>query len=223
MEKEKVRIAPAWRDLLAPAFALPAFDQVAAFVKDAYRHKPVYPPASAIFRAFDLCPLDKLKVVILGQDPYHGAGQADGLCFSVPPGKLLPPSLQNIFKEIARDLRQPLPADGDLSRWAVQGVLLLNATLTVGAHEPGSHQRKGWEEFTDTVIKLIAESKSHLVFLLWGAYAQQKQALIDSFRHLVLTAPHPSPYSANRGFFGCSHFSQANAYLQAYSQEPVAW
>ncbi len=181
------------------------------------------PPAAKIFAAFDACPFDKVKVVILGQDPYHGPGQANGLCFSVNPGVRMPPSLVNIFKEVSADTGAPMPADGDLSRWARQGVLLLNATLTVEANRAGSHQGQGWEQFTDEVISRLSRDRDHLVFILWGSYAIRKSALIDQTRHLVLTSPHPSPLSAHRGFFGNHHFSRANAYLAASGETPVAW
>ena len=188
-----------------------------------YSHATVYPPARLIFNAFDHCPFDATKVVIIGQDPYHGPGQAHGLCFSVAEGVPNPPSLQNIFKEIQSDLGKPLPPNGDLTRWARQGVLLLNATLTVQAHQAGSHQRKGWEEFTDATIRCLAEEREHLVFILWGAYAQKKGAFIDRTKHLVLTSAHPSPLSAYNGFFGNRHFSRANEYLKSHGIAEVDW
>lgn len=180
-------------------------------------------PGSLIFAAFDSCPFDKVKVVILGQDPYHGPGQANGLCFSVNPGVIFPPSLRNIFKEIHDDTGAPIPENGDLSRWARQGVFLLNATLTVEAHQAGSHQGKGWETFTDHVIATLSAKREHLVFILWGSYAKSKASLIDQSKHLVLTSVHPSPLSAHHGFFGNHHFSSANAYLQAHGIEPINW
>lgn len=188
-----------------------------------YQQTTVYPPGRLIFNAFNLCPFDKVKVVIIGQDPYHGPGQAHGLCFSVNDGVAFPPSLQNIFKEIHDDLGMPIPASGNLTRWAEQGVLLLNATLTVRAHQAGSHQRRGWEEFTDAAIRVLAEQKEHLVFILWGAYAQKKGAFIDRNKHLVLTSVHPSPLSAYNGFFGNKHFSRTNEYLVAHGETPINW
>ncbi len=184
---------------------------------------PIYPPAPLVFNALQLCPLDTAKVVILGQDPYHGPGQAMGLSFSVPDGVKIPPSLQNIYKEIADDLGQPIPDNGNLEHWSIQGVLLLNATLTVEAANAGSHQGKGWEQFTDQIIKTVSDEQEHVVFLLWGKFAQDKANLIDESKHLILTAPHPSPLSAHRGFFGCKHFSQCNKYLQNHAINPIAW
>lgn len=218
-----VRIDPSWKAELSDIFDTPAFRQTAEFARTQYATRPVYPPAGKIFAAFDACPFDKVKVVILGQDPYHGAGQANGLCFSVNPGVRMPPSLVNIFKEVNADTGAPFPADGDLSRWATQGVLLLNATLTVEADHAGSHQGHGWEEFTDEVIRRLSRDRDNLVFILWGSYAIRKSALIDPTRHLILTSPHPSPLSAHRGFFGNHHFSRANAYLTAHNQTPIIW
>ena len=218
-----VRIEESWKQALQEEFDKAYFAQLTDFVRQEYARTTIYPPARFIFNAFDHCPFNKVKVVILGQDPYHEPGQANGLCFSVAPGTQLPPSLVNIFKEIQEDLGKPFPADGDLTRWADQGVLLLNATLTVQAHYAGSHQRRGWETFTDAVIQLLADKREHLVFILWGSYAQQKSAYINPSRHLILRAPHPSPLSAYRGFFGCKHFSQANAYLQQTGQTPIDW
>lgn len=218
-----VQIETGWQQLLAPEFEQPYFQDLVQFVKGEYRTQQVFPPGKQIFRAFDCCPPSEVKVVIIGQDPYHGAGQAHGLCFSVNDGVPFPPSLVNIFKEITADLGIAPPTTGNLTRWATQGVLLLNAILTVRAHQAGSHQRKGWERFTDAVIHRLAAQREHLVFLLWGAYAQKKGALIDRNRHLVLTSAHPSPLSAYNGFFGNRHFSQANAYLQAHGQAPIAW
>ena len=218
-----VRIDQSWKNELADIFESPGFRQTAEFARAQYATREVYPPAAKIFAAFDACPFDKVKVVILGQDPYHGPGQANGLCFSVNPGVRMPPSLVNIFKEVSADTGAPMPADGDLSRWARQGVLLLNATLTVEANRAGSHQGQGWEQFTDEVISRLSRDRDYLVFILWGSYAIRKSALIDQTRHLVLTSPHPSPLSAHRGFFGNHHFSRANAYLAASGETPVAW
>lgn len=218
-----VRIDQTWKDSLAREWNQDYFIRLTDFVRERYRSTTVYPPAGKIFAAFDACPFDKVKVVILGQDPYHGPGQANGLCFSVSPGIELPPSLVNIFKEVSTDLSKPMPNDGNLERWARQGVLLLNATLTVEAHRAGSHQGQGWEEFTDAAVRKLAEEREGLVFMLWGSYAIRKGAIIDRNRHLVLTAPHPSPLSAYRGFFGCRHFSQANQWLIAHGQQPIEW
>lgn len=218
-----VRIDPTWKTELADIFDTPGFHQTAEFARSQYATRTVYPPAGKIFAAFDACPFDKVKVVILGQDPYHGPGQANGLCFSVNPGVGIPPSLINIFKEVNADTGAPIPADGDLSRWAVQGVLLLNATLTVEANRAGSHQGQGWEQFTDEVISRLSRDRDNLVFILWGSYAIRKSALIDPSRHLILTSPHPSPLSAHRGFFGNHHFSRANAYLAAHGVTPIRW
>lgn len=218
-----VRIDPTWKAELQDVFDSEQFRRTAEFVRCQYAATTVYPPAPRIFAAFDACPFDKVKVVILGQDPYHGPGQANGLSFSVNPGVRFPPSLMNIFKEVHDDTGAPIPADGDLSRWATQGVLMLNATLTVEADRAGSHQNQGWEEFTDEVIRRLSRDREHLVFILWGSYAIRKSALIDSSRHLVLTSPHPSPLSAHRGFFGNHHFSRANAYLTANGLTPVQW
>ena len=219
----KVNIDPSWAAQLNSEFAKPYFMLLTDFVKQAYQAKTIYPAGRNIFRAFDLCPFDKVKVVILGQDPYHGPGQAEGLCFSVPKGVKMPPSLVNIFQEQARDLRKPFPSHGNLAHWAGQGVLLLNATLTVEARKAGSHQNKGWEVFTDAVVKQLSDQKENLVFMLWGAYAQSKGTVIDTSRHLVLSSSHPSPFSANRGFLGCGHFGKANTYLQSYGHTPVKW
>ena len=217
----KVKIEESWEKVLQPDFDKPYFKELTDFVRSEYAATTIYPPASLIFNAFNLCPFDKVKVVIIGQDPYHGPGQAHGLCFSVNDGIQLPPSLQNIFKEIKSDLDIPIPTSGNLTRWAEQGVLLLNATLTVRAHNAGSHQKKGWETFTDSVIRILAEQKENLVFILWGAYAQKKGAFIDRNKHLVLTSAHPSPLSAYQGFFGNKHFSQANAYLASHGIQPI--
>lgn len=218
-----VRIEPSWQQRLQPEFDKPYFEQLTSFVRHEYATQTVYPPGSQIFAAFDACPFDRVKVVILGQDPYHEPNQAHGLCFSVNDHVPFPPSLQNIFKEIESDLGIPIPQSGNLTRWARQGVLLLNATLTVEAHRAASHQGKGWETFTDAVIHKLAEEREHLVFILWGAYAQRKGEFIDRSRHLVLQSPHPSPLSAHRGFFGNHHFSQANQYLVAHGIEPIQW
>ena len=218
-----VQIEESWKTRLQTEFDKPYFKTLTDFVREEYKHGPVYPPGKLIFNAFNLCPFDKVKVVILGQDPYHEPGQAHGLCFSVMDNVPFPPSLQNIFTEIANDLHKPVPASGNLARWAEQGVLLLNATLTVRAHLAGSHQNKGWETFTDDVIKLLSDRKEHLVFILWGGYAKRKAALIDSSRHLVLTSAHPSPLSAYRGFFGNGHFSKTNEYLAAHGMTPIDW
>lgn len=218
-----VRIEESWREKLQSEFDAPYFAQLTDFVRHEYATTRVYPPGSQMFAAFDACPFDKVTVVILGQDPYHEPGQAHGLCFSVNDGVPFPPSLQNIFKEIHDDIGTPIPMSGDLSRWAHQGVLLLNATLTVRAHQAGSHQNKGWEQFTDAVIHRLAQDREHLVFILWGAYAQRKGEFIDRSRHLVLQSPHPSPLSAHRGFFGNRHFSRANEYLVAHGIEPILW
>lgn len=218
-----VRIEASWKAQLADEFEKPYFGELIRFVRQEYDTQKVFPPGKLIFNAFDHCPFDQVKVVILGQDPYHGPGQAHGLCFSVPDGVPFPPSLQNIFAEIEKDLLVPVPASGNLERWASQGVFLLNATLTVRAHQAGSHQYKGWETFTDRVIHLLAEQRDHLVFMLWGSYAQQKGKFIDTSRHLVLQSVHPSPLSAYRGFFGNHHFSQANSYLAAHGKDPVNW
>lgn len=219
----EVKIEQSWKSALNQVFEQKDFKDLVTFVKDEYATTNVYPPGKEIFNAFNHCPLDAVKVVILGQDPYHGPGQAHGLSFSVKPGIPYPPSLQNIFKEIESDLGKPLPPTGDLTRWADQGVFLLNATLTVRAFQAGSHQKKGWEEFTDEVIRTLSDTREHVVFLLWGAYAQKKTVLIDTKKHLVLKAPHPSPLSSYRGFFGCRHFSKANEYLEAKGLEPINW
>ncbi len=218
-----VRIEESWKKHLQTEFDKPYFDELVRFVRNEYATHTVYPPGKQMFAAFDACPFDNVKVVILGQDPYHEPGQAHGLCFSVNEGVQFPPSLQNIFKEVESDLGKPVPSNGNLLRWARQGVLLLNATLTVRAHQAGSHQNRGWEAFTDAVIHHLAEEREHIVFILWGAYAQRKGAFIDRTRHLVLQSPHPSPLSAHRGFFGNHHFSQANQYLTAHGIEPIDW
>jgi uracil-DNA glycosylase len=213
-----------WKAILSEEFSAPYFEVLSTGVREAYlKNEPVFPPSKLIFNAFELCPFDQVKVVIIGQDPYHGASQAHGLCFSVQEGVRVPPSLQNIYKEIQTDIGAPIPTTGDLTRWAKQGVLLLNATLTVLEGKPGSHQGLGWEHFTDAVIKKISEEKKHVIFLLWGKYAQAKKALIDDTKHLVLIAPHPSPFSAHSGFFGCKHFSKTNTYLLEHEKTAVQW
>jgi uracil-DNA glycosylase len=218
-----VRIEPSWKSKLNEEFEKEYFIKLSGFVRKEYKTYTIYPPGRLIFNAFDLCPFDKVKAVILGQDPYHGPGQAHGLCFSVREGVEFPPSLINIFKEIESDLGiKPLPA-GNLERWASQGVLLLNATLSVREHMAGSHQGKGWEQFTDSVIRILNRDKSNLVFFLWGAYAQKKGESIDREKHLVLESVHPSPLSASRGFFGNKHFSRCNTYLVEKGLEPINW
>ena len=218
-----VKIESSWKEALQTEFDKPYFKDLTDFVRAEYASATIYPPASLIFNAFNLCPFSNTKVVIIGQDPYHGPGQAHGLCFSVNDGVQFPPSLQNIFKEIDADLGIPKPASGNLTRWAEQGVLLLNATLTVRAHQAGSHQKRGWETFTDSVIRILAEQKENLVFILWGAYAQKKGALIDRNRHLVLSSAHPSQLSEYNGFFGNHPFSQANQWLTQHGLSPVNW
>ena len=218
-----VRIAPSWKFRLEGEFHKEYFHRLVEFVKDEYKNHTIFPPGARIFSSFDECSYENTRVVIIGQDPYHGPGQANGLCFSVKNGIPMPPSLINIFKEIGDDLGKKFPEDGDLTRWARQGVLLLNATLTVRANTPGSHQNKGWEEFTDTVIRILSEGKENLVFMLWGAYAQKKGEIINRNKHLVLESAHPSPFSANRGFFGNKHFSQANAYLKIRGLGEIDW
>ncbi len=219
-----VKIEESWRRHIGAEFDKQYFIDLTEFVRREYANHTCYPPGRLIFNAFNLCPFDRVKVVIIGQDPYHEPGQAHGLSFSVGEGVPLPPSLVNIFKEIQLDLGTPMPASGDLTRWAEQGVLLLNATLTVRAHQAASHQRRGWEEFTDAAIRALNADRDHLVFILWGGYARSKAPLIDASRHLVLQSVHPSPLSANRGgWFGNHHFSRANAYLEAHGEEPIRW
>ena len=219
----QVRIDESWREVLQTEFDKPYFELLTDFVRHAYRTTQCFPPAGQIFRAFDLCPFDKVRVVIIGQDPYHDVNQAHGLCFSVQDGVPAPPSLVNIYKELNRDLGKPIPNSGNLTHWAEQGVLLLNATLTVEAHKAGSHQGKGWEELTDAAIMALNEKRERIVFMLWGSYAQRKGQYIDRKKHLVLTAVHPSPLSAYRGFIGCGHFSEANNYLLQHGQIPINW
>lgn len=216
-------MGPTWQQALAPTFTLPAFQSLAMAVDTAYATELVYPPQPDLFAAFASTPLPHVKVVILGQDPYHGAGQAHGLAFSVPDGIPLPPSLKNIYREITADIGTPAPPSGNLARLATQGVLLLNSTLTVRAGTPQSHHTLGWETFTDSVISAISTNRAHVVFLLWGAFALTKRRLIDESQHLVLTAPHPSPLSAYRGFLGCRHFSQCNTYLRTHGEVPIIW
>ena len=218
-----VQIEESWKPLLQPEFDKDYFRTLTDFVRQEYRTQTIYPPGRLIFNAFNLCPFSQVKVVIIGQDPYHGPGQAHGLCFSVNDGIPFPPSLVNIFKEIKNDIGTEPPATGNLTRWARQGVLLLNATLTVRAHQAGSHQGHGWEAFTDSLIRLLADRKEHLVFILWGAYAQRKGAFIDRSKHLVLTSAHPSPLSAYNGFFGNRHFSKTNEYLKAHGMTEIVW
>ncbi len=218
-----VRIEQSWREALRDEWNAPYFCQLAEWVRSRYATGQVFPPARQIFAAFDACPFDEVKVVILGQDPYHDVGQANGLCFSVAPGIPLPPSLVNIFKEVSADTGAPAPADGNLDRWARQGVLLLNATLTVDAHKAGSHQGHGWEQLTDAAVRALSEHRDGLVFLLWGSYAAKKGSFIDRSRHLVLSSAHPSPLSAYRGFFGNHHFSRANDYLKSQGKTPIVW
>lgn len=219
----QVKIDPSWGEKLQSEFDAPYFSQLTQFVRKEYATGPCYPPGNQIFNAFNLCPFDKVKVVILGQDPYHEEGQAEGLCFSVADGVQWPPSLQNIFKEIEGDLHRSAPATGSLRRWAEQGVLLLNSTLTVRAHQAASHAGQGWETFTDAVVRLLSDERENLVFLLWGSYAQHKGAIVDRQRHLVLTSAHPSPLSAYRGFFGNHHFSLCNDYLIQHNITPINW
>ena len=219
-----VNIHSHWENILQDTFEAPYFKALIDFVKSDYSSTQCFPPKKLIFNAFDLCPPEKTKVVILGQDPYHRPGQAHGLCFSVPEGIPHPPSLKNIFKELENDLQMAYPISGNLTSWAKQGVLLLNATLTVQAHRAGSHQAKGWETFTDRLIKLLSEQYEGLVFLLWGGYAKQKIKLIDADKHCVLSSGHPSPLSANRGYwFGNQHFSKCNAYLDYKGKKPINW
>ncbi|MEQ8715787.1 MAG: uracil-DNA glycosylase [Cyclobacteriaceae bacterium] len=218
-----VKIEPSWGERLKDEFEKEYFKQLVEFVKSEYQSHKVYPPGKQIFNAFNHCPFDQVKVVIIGQDPYHGARQAHGLCFSVNEGIPMPPSLVNVFKEIKDDLNLPIPPNGSLVRWADQGVLLLNATLTVRASTPGSHQNKGWESFTDAVIKAVSDEKDSVVFMLWGSYAQKKGVIIDRQKHYVLESAHPSPFAAHRGFFGNKHFSSTNTYLASKGLQPINW
>ncbi|RUT73391.1 uracil-DNA glycosylase [Ancylomarina longa] len=218
-----VTIEKAWKQQLESEFSKMYFKDLIQFVKSEYATKHIYPPGKLIFNAFDKCPFDQVKVVILGQDPYHGLGQANGLCFSVQNGVAIPPSLKNIFKEMNADLEFPIPQSGNLENWSKQGILLLNATLTVRANQAGSHQNRGWEAFTDAVVKCLSEKKENLVFMLWGAYAQQKGKQIDASKHLILRSAHPSPFSAEKGFFGNRHFSKANKYLKEKGKGEINW
>ncbi len=218
-----VKIEQSWKNILSDEFEKEYFKNLVEFVKSEYKSHTIYPPGKDIFNAFDHCKFDNLKVVILGQDPYHGKGQANGLCFSVSDGIKKPPSLVNIFKEIEDDLGTPIPESGNLERWAKQGILLLNATLTVRANQAGSHQKKGWETFTDAVIKNISDQKEGIVFILWGAYAQRKGAVIKEDKHCILESAHPSPFSAYNGFFGNKHFSKTNQYLKKIGKIPIEW
>lgn len=218
-----IRLEPSWKAALADEFIKPYWQTLTTTIREAYLTQTVYPPSPQVFTALNLCPLPKVKVIILGQDPYHGPGQAHGLAFSVQSGTPLPPSLRNIHQELADDIGCEVPADGDLTHWAEQGVLLLNTTLTVQAGAPLSHRDLGWEIFTDIIIKTLAQETRPLVFLLWGKHAQSKQVHIDTNRHLILTAPHPSPLSAHRGFFGCKHFSKTNEFLRETGQTPIDW
>ena len=218
-----VKIAEDWKALLADEFEKPYFADLVGFVREEYSSRQIFPRGGNIFRAFDKCPFDKLKVVIIGQDPYHGEGQANGLCFSVNDGVQFPPSLRNIFQEVESDTGAPVPTSGNLDRWAEQGVLLLNSVLTVRAHEAASHAGRGWEQFTDAVVREIAARREGVVYMLWGSYAQRKGAIADPARNCILKAVHPSPLSAYRGFFGCRHFSRANDYLVAHGKEPIVW
>ena len=218
-----VKIAESWKNVLSTEFEKEYFVSLVEFVKQEYKSQRIFPPGREIFRAFDKCAFEDVKVVILGQDPYHGPGQANGLCFSVGEGVPFPPSLVNIFKEIKEDLGRELPPNGSLDRWAEQGGLLLNATLTVRAHQAGSHQKKGWEQFTDAVIQQLNNQRKHIVYMLWGSYAQKKGAMVNAAENLVLKSPHPSPLSAHRGFFGNRHFSRANYYLQEQGKTSIDW
>jgi len=223
VEINKIEIEHSWKELLLDEFKSEYFIKLKEFLINEKQKYKIFPPGNLIFNAFNLTPFDKVKVVILGQDPYHGFGQAHGLCFSVPDGIIIPPSLVNIFKEIENSLGIKMPQNGNLEKWAIQGVLLLNATLTVRANKAGSHQNKGWEIFTDAVIKKLSENKKNLVFMLWGNYAQAKEKIIDSQKHIILKAPHPSPLSAHRGFIGCNHFLLANQFLNKNNIEPINW
>ena len=218
-----VNIHASWKNALEDEFSKPYFKELTDFVRSEYKSKPVYPPAGLIFNAFDSCPFDQVKVVIIGQDPYHGSGQAHGLCFSVQEGVRTPPSLHNIYKELKQDIGKEIPSHGNLQHWADQGVLMLNATLTVLAGQAGSHQKKGWEQFTDAAIQKLSDEREGLVFLLWGNYAKQKGSVIDRSKHHVLESAHPSPFSAHSGFFGGKHFSKTNDYLLSRLEVPIEW
>lgn len=223
MEKATPQLEPEWLEVLQPEFNKPYFTELKSFLQEEKRTYKVFPPGNRIFAAFDHTPFSKVKVVILGQDPYHNDGQAHGLCFSVPDGIAIPPSLVNIYKELNSDLGVPIPRSGNLEKWANQGVLLLNATLTVRAYQAGSHQKRGWENFTDEVIRQLSARHSGLVFILWGSYAQAKESMIDTSKHYILKAVHPSPLSVYRGFFGCRHFSKTNELLAGADKEPIDW
>lgn len=219
----EVNIEPSWKKVLAGEFEQDYFKELTDFVRDEYKSKTIYPPPKLVFNAFELCPFDDVRTVILGQDPYHGKSQAHGLSFSVQDGITIPPSLKNIYKEINNDLGLATPSDGNLERWAKQGVLLLNASLTVEANTPASHTGRGWEQFTNNIIQKISDEKENVVFLLWGKFAQSKSEIIDESKHFILTAPHPSPFSAHSGFFGCKHFSKTNEYLKSVGGKPIDW
>ena len=223
MEKATPQLEPEWLEVLQPEFNKPYFTELKSFLLEEKRTYKVFPPGNRIFAAFDHTPFSKVKVVILGQDPYHNDGQAHGLCFSVPDGVAVPPSLVNIYKELNSDLGVPIPRSGNLEKWANQGVLLLNATLTVRAYQAGSHQKRGWENFTDEVIRQLSARHNGLVFILWGSYAQAKESMIDTSKHYILKAVHPSPLSVYRGFFGCRHFSKTNEILAGAGKEPIDW
>ncbi|MDD7916004.1 uracil-DNA glycosylase [Polaribacter ponticola] len=218
-----VKVADSWKKILQPEFDKPYFNDLITFVEFEYKNEQCFPKREDIFAAFDFCSFNDLKVVIIGQDPYHDQNQANGLCFSVQDGIKHPPSLKNIFKEVSSDLNNEIPLSGNLEKWAKQGVLLLNSTLTVRAHEAGSHQKKGWEVFTDEVIKQISQEKEKVIFLLWGKFAESKSKLIDLEKHTVYTAPHPSPLGAWRGWFGCKHFSKTNNFLEGIGEKPIDW
>ena len=223
MNSKPIQIEPSWLEKLKESFQSESFTSLKSFLKEEKKKYTIYPNGNRMFAAFDLCPFDKVNVVIIGQDPYHGPNQANGLCFSVADGIKPPPSLQNIFKEIKQDLDLEIPSSGNLRHWAEQGILMLNATLTVRAKQPGSHQKKGWEEFTDSVIKTLSSEKENLIFILWGRFAQNKAQLIDSDRHFILSSPHPSPFSAHSGFFGCKHFSKTNQILKRLDKNQIKW
>jgi len=219
----EVKIAESWKNFLSEEFEKEYFSNLVNFIKEEYKTQTIFPPAKDVFSAFDYCDLDNLKVVIIGQDPYHGYGQANGLCFSVKEGVRVPPSLRNIFKELNAEYGNEIPLSGDLSHWAKQGVLMINATLTVREKQAGSHQKKGWETFTDAVIKLISDKKQNVVFVLWGAFAQNKSILINSSKHHVLKSAHPSPFSAHRGFLGNNHFKLINEFLKSKDKKEIVW
>ena len=223
MNSKPIQIESSWKEKLRDSFQSESFIRLKKFLKSEKATQIIYPDGNKIFSAFNLCPFDRVKIVIIGQDPYHGPKQANGLCFSVSDGIKPPPSLQNIFKELKDDLGLEIPLSGNLEHWAEQGVLMLNATLTVRAKQAGSHQKKGWEEFTDNVIRTLSEEKENLIFLLWGRFAQKKAQIIDNEKHYILTAAHPSPFSANSGFFGCKHFSKTNEILKKLNQKPIKW